>query len=186
MHQLQLIFRNLIGRPGFLRCFRDPIRVPRIENRVTRNGENYHQVLRIRENRVPRIRQIGSLQVRTGYLTFSFKKNLRTSITALFERICWICWKSVFTARVQAFRALQCWWSRQFQCIAAFAHCQYVKGKDHAGFWKTGITTAWLRRFFRSKIQLCREMCERELYFIPFLALGLQPLLCHGCGWQSC
>jgi len=37
---------------GFLRRFRDPIRVPRIENRV------------------PRIREIGSLQVHTGYLTF--------------------------------------------------------------------------------------------------------------------
>jgi len=29
---------------------------------------------RIRENRVPRIREIGSLQVHTGYLTFFFKK----------------------------------------------------------------------------------------------------------------
>jgi len=38
----------------FLRCFRDPIRVPRIR-------EKYHRVLRIRENRVPRIREIGSL-----------------------------------------------------------------------------------------------------------------------------
>jgi len=44
---------------GFLRCFRDPIWVPRI-------SENGH--------RVPRIREIGSPQVHTGYLTFSFKK----------------------------------------------------------------------------------------------------------------
>jgi len=35
---------------GFLRCFRGPIRVPRIENRI------------------PRIRDIGSLQRQTGYL----------------------------------------------------------------------------------------------------------------------
>jgi len=37
----------------FLRCFRDPNRVPRIR-------ENYY--------RVPRIREIGSLQVHTRYL----------------------------------------------------------------------------------------------------------------------
>jgi len=43
----------------FLRCFRNPIRVPRI-------SENYH--------RVPRIREIGSLHVHTGYLPFSLKK----------------------------------------------------------------------------------------------------------------
>ena len=50
--------RNLQPRI-FIRCFRglkDPIRVPRIENRV------------------PRIREIWSLQVHTGYLTFSLKK----------------------------------------------------------------------------------------------------------------
>jgi len=44
---------------GYLRCFRDLIRVPRI-----------------RENQVPKIREIGSLQVHTGYLTFSIKKKL--------------------------------------------------------------------------------------------------------------
>ena len=38
---------------SFLRCFRDPIRVPRIENWVPRIRENYHRVSRIRENRVP-------------------------------------------------------------------------------------------------------------------------------------
>jgi len=41
---------------GFLRCFRDPIRVPRIKHRV------------------PRIKEIGSLHVHTGYLTFSAEK----------------------------------------------------------------------------------------------------------------
>jgi len=41
---------------GFLSCFRYPIRVPRIENRV------------------PRIRENRSLQLHTGYLTFSLKK----------------------------------------------------------------------------------------------------------------
>ena len=40
----------------FLRCFRDPIPVPNIENRV------------------PRISEIGSLPVHIGYLTFSLKK----------------------------------------------------------------------------------------------------------------
>jgi len=38
---------------GFLRCCRNPIRVPRIENGVARIRENNHQVPRIRENRVP-------------------------------------------------------------------------------------------------------------------------------------
>jgi len=44
----------------FLRRFRDPIRVPTIT-------ENYH--------RVPRIREVGSLQIHIGYLTFSLKKS---------------------------------------------------------------------------------------------------------------
>jgi len=42
----------------FSRCFRDQIRVLRIENRV------------------PRIREIGFLQVHTVYLTFSLKQHL--------------------------------------------------------------------------------------------------------------
>jgi len=50
----------------FLMRFRDPIRIPRIENRVNRIRKNSH--------RIPRIREIGSLQVHTGYLTFWFKK----------------------------------------------------------------------------------------------------------------
>ena len=40
--------------PGFfLRCFRDPNRVPRIENWIPRIKENYQRVSKIRENRVP-------------------------------------------------------------------------------------------------------------------------------------
>jgi len=67
-------FRFYDYKQGFLRCFRDPIRVPRIENRVPRIKENYHRVPKIRENRVPRSREIRSLQVHTGYLTSSLKK----------------------------------------------------------------------------------------------------------------
>ena len=62
---------------GFTRCFRNPNRVPRIENRVPKISESCHRVPRIRENRVPRIREIGSLQVHTGYLTFHLKKTCR-------------------------------------------------------------------------------------------------------------
>jgi len=50
----------------FLRRLGDPIRVPRIENWVPRISENCHRVPRIRENRVPTIGEIGSLQVHTG------------------------------------------------------------------------------------------------------------------------
>jgi len=60
----------------FLRRFRDPIRVPRIENRVPIIRENHHGVPRIKENLVPIIREIGSLQVHIGYLTFSLKETL--------------------------------------------------------------------------------------------------------------
>jgi len=60
----------------FLRRFRNPIRVPRISNRVPRITENYHLVPKIRENRVPRISEIASLQIHIGYLTFSLKKKL--------------------------------------------------------------------------------------------------------------
>jgi len=51
----------------FSSFFRDPNRVSRIENRVPR----------IKENWVSRIREIGSLQVHTGYLTFSLKKLIK-------------------------------------------------------------------------------------------------------------
>jgi len=52
------------------------IRVPRIETRVPRIRENDHRVPRLRESRVPKIREIGSLQLHTGYLKFSLKKTL--------------------------------------------------------------------------------------------------------------
>jgi len=58
---------NLLVYQFFLRRFRDPIRVPRLR-------ENYHRVLKIRENWVPRIREIASLQIHTGFLRFSLKK----------------------------------------------------------------------------------------------------------------
>jgi len=58
---------RLVSCQDFLRRFRDPIRVPTIR-------ENYRRVPKIRENRVLRIREIGSLQIHTGYLTFSLKK----------------------------------------------------------------------------------------------------------------
>jgi len=71
---LSILFFKLCLAQGFLRCFRDPSRVPRIENQVPRIRGNYHRVLRIGQNRVPRIREIGSLQIHTGYVTFSLKK----------------------------------------------------------------------------------------------------------------
>ena len=54
-----MVWNNFCTYQGFSRCFRDPIRVPRIR-------EHYHWF--------PRIRAIGSLQVHTRFLTFSFKK----------------------------------------------------------------------------------------------------------------
>jgi len=71
-HKMTRYFKNLevpwpswlhvctrgIYNQGFLRCFRDHSQVPRM-------SENYHWV--------PRIREIGSLHVHTGYLTFSLK-----------------------------------------------------------------------------------------------------------------
>ena len=59
----------------FLMCFRDPIHVHRIENGVPRIRENYQWVPKIRKNRVLRIREIRSVQIHTGYQTFSLKKN---------------------------------------------------------------------------------------------------------------
>ena len=56
-----------------LRYFRGPIRVTRIENWVSKIKGNYH--------RVPKIREIRSLQVYTMYLTFSFEKNCPKLIT---------------------------------------------------------------------------------------------------------
>jgi len=60
----------------FLGRFRDPIQVPRISNQVPRITENYHRLPTIRENWVTRIREIGSLQIHIGYLTFSLKKTV--------------------------------------------------------------------------------------------------------------
>jgi len=50
----------------FQRCFRDPNRVPRISNRVPKIWENYHQVPRNGENRVPRFREIGPYRSTPG------------------------------------------------------------------------------------------------------------------------
>jgi len=58
----------------------DPIWVPRIENQVPRISDNCHRVPRIKENQVLRIREIGSLQVHTRYLTFSLKKKPAKSV----------------------------------------------------------------------------------------------------------
>ena len=63
-------------RPEFLRHLRNPIWVSKISNRVPIVKENYHRAPKIRENRVPRIREIGSLKIHTGCLTFFLKKSL--------------------------------------------------------------------------------------------------------------
>jgi len=55
-------------RDVFLGRFRGPIRVPRISNQV------------------PRISEIGSLQIHTGYLTFSLKKNCVRSRWPRYDR----------------------------------------------------------------------------------------------------
>ena len=68
-------FLNILG---FIKAFYVN-RVPRIENRVSGIRENYYRVSRFRENRVPRIREIGSLQVHTGYLTFSIKNSVNVA-----------------------------------------------------------------------------------------------------------
>ena len=57
--------------------------VPRIENRVLKISENYPQTHRLKQNQVPRIREIGSLQVHTRFLTVSLKKNY-LSVVSLF------------------------------------------------------------------------------------------------------
>ena len=71
---LEFTFKFFWLTQVFLRRFKDPIRVPIISNRVPRIRKNYDRVPKIRENRVPRIIEIGSLQIHTGYLTFSLKK----------------------------------------------------------------------------------------------------------------
>ena len=91
-NKLKCVLLFVVEHRVFLRRLRDPIRVPRISNRVPRIRENYHRVLKIRENyhrihkirerRVPRIREIGSLQMNTGYLTFSLKNRWSSTILA--------------------------------------------------------------------------------------------------------
>jgi len=66
--QVLLQFYNNNGR--FFLC----VLGTRIKNQVPRISENCHWVPRIRANRFPSIREIGSLQTHTGYLTFSLKK----------------------------------------------------------------------------------------------------------------
>jgi len=75
-NEIVSFLQKFIFIAGFLRRFRDPIRVSRISNRVPRIRENYHRVPKIRENRVLRIREIGSLQMQTWFLTFSLKKTV--------------------------------------------------------------------------------------------------------------
>jgi len=85
-HQMQMTIRPWTKTPPMnIFCVRhclymyqgfgDPTRVPRILNRVPRIRENYYRVHKVRENRVPRIREIGSLRIQTGCLTFVFKKS---------------------------------------------------------------------------------------------------------------
>jgi len=52
--KISKLIKNMKVLPRvFLRRFRDPIRVPRIEHRVSTISENHHRVPRIKENRVP-------------------------------------------------------------------------------------------------------------------------------------
>jgi len=59
-----------MGIVAFFEVFKDPIWVLRIEKLLSRVNGNYHWV--------PRLREIESLQVHTGYLTFSLKKTGNT------------------------------------------------------------------------------------------------------------
>jgi len=67
---------------GFLRHFRDRIRVPRTR-------ENYDRVPKIRKNRAPRIREIGSLQIQTRFLTFSLKKTCKNKLNTCKINLIW-------------------------------------------------------------------------------------------------
>jgi len=68
-------FLTSCHRSGFFQgILRTRFRSLRISNWVLRIRENYHRVPIIKENQVLRIRQIRSLQIHTGYLTFSLKK----------------------------------------------------------------------------------------------------------------
>jgi len=77
-------------------------RVFRISNRVLRITENYHRIPKIRENLVPRIREIGSLHTHTRYLTFSLKKpcHIGCSICVYQSRIVIFSYHAVFNAHL--------------------------------------------------------------------------------------
>jgi len=62
---------TLISRAGFLRCFRDPFRVLKIENRVLRIREKFFSGTRFGS---PELKFMRFLHVHTRYLTFSLKK----------------------------------------------------------------------------------------------------------------
>jgi len=51
-----------------------------------------NRVPRIRENRIPKISEIGSLQVHTGYLTFCLKNTcIKMSNFPAFANLCIVC-----------------------------------------------------------------------------------------------
>jgi len=86
----------------------DPIRVPRIENWVPRIRENNHRVPGIKENRVPRIREIRSLQVIIGYLTFSLKNLICVLFLAHIPFVVIRTFNATPTERLQPLWALSC------------------------------------------------------------------------------
>jgi len=82
---------------GFLRRFRNPMLVPRISNRVPKIRENYHRVPKIRKNLALRIREIGSLQIQTEFLTFSLKKPWYIYSKVDESRFCWSKTNDIFS-----------------------------------------------------------------------------------------
>ena len=75
---------------SFLRCFRNPIRVPRISNRVPRIRENYHRVPRIRENRVltgPHRELTFSLKQTLYYLMTDFSVIALTALFSIWNKL---------------------------------------------------------------------------------------------------
>jgi len=65
---------DISHKVSFSRCVRDPFRVPRIKNRVTRTSENDHRVPGIRENRV----HTGPYQVPKVFFKTKLHKSLHT------------------------------------------------------------------------------------------------------------
>jgi len=132
----------------FLRYFRNPIRVPRIENWVPRVREN--QDPRIREYRVPRIRKIGFLQVHTGYLTFSLIKTLfmRVWDDYIPTNFCALC---VETARKENFRLSVVIYIQQSIVTGCFGRCTLSTTKVVSGqFANTaGVITSRMPNHFR-------------------------------------